>query len=234
MDLKSKLTKENISRTRQQLTQPAESIVEDPTNSILDTTTDFLLEHEGFEPSIYKDTSDIDTVGVGANISSPATQKAAEQLNLNTEQMRASQSKLTPEQGRMLARKTLEVKYPEFKTIRSRDFPEAKLAPNSEAALLSMYYNNPKLLGPILRSKLASNDMTGAAKEIMLRSNKDKVPGITKRRLAEAQLFLGDQFEPTITNLTPEEKQEIHAILSSIENPHEKAKVLEQYGKYLR
>jgi GH24 family phage-related lysozyme (muramidase) len=232
MDLKSKLSKDNIKKTREELAQPAEQLTQGP--NVLDQTVDFLMKHEGYRPNVYKDTSNIDTIGVGSNISSPATQKAAKSLDLDTEQMRASQSSLSPEQSRMLARKTLEVKYPEFETIRNRDFPEAQLDPNREAALLSMYYNNPKLIGPMLRNKLAANDVPGVVREMVLRSNKDRVPGIAKRRLEEARLFAGEEFDSIMESFTPKERQYLSEVLGKIKNPHEKMRVLEEYAKYIK
>jgi len=234
MDLKSKLSKANISRARQQMVDPAEAITEDNSNEVLDRTTDFLLEHEGYSPTKYKDSSQIDTIGAGANLSSPATQKAAEALNLDMEQLRGPDGVLSPEQSRMMTRKTLEVKYPEYQTIKKRDFPNAKLNEDQESALMSMYYNNPKLLGPMMRAHLDSNNVSKAAQEIMLRSNAGKVPGIAKRRLAEAERFAGEHFPEVMGSIDERAKGELLSLLERIKNPNEKARVLEKYKSYLK
>ncbi len=234
MDLKSKLSKENISRARKQMVEPAEALTEDNSNDVLDRTTDFLLEHEGYSPTAYKDHNSVGTIGVGSNLTSPATQKAAEELKLNTEQLRAPGGVLSPEQSKMLTRKTLEVKYPEYQTIKGRDFPNASLNSEQEAALMSMYYNNPKLIGPMMRGYLDSNDIDKTAQEIMLRSNANKVPGIAKRRLAEAEKFAGERFPEVMKAIPSESKKELLTLLESIENPNEKIRVLEKYKQYLQ
>jgi len=234
MDLKKILNKDKLAEVRLGV-QPAveQSQIEDPDAELVDTTFGFLEEHEGMSPTVYKDTSQIDTIGVGANLNSPATQRAAKNLSINTGQLRASQSSLTPEQSQLLAKETLKIKLPEYKRKIKREPERPPLQTNQHAALLSLYYNNPQLIGPMLQHKVATGDDMGAAAEIMLRSNKDKLPGITKRRLAEAELYLGDKFPEIKQQLTPEDIKYIKDSLNSVENEHERARLLEKYGDLL-
>lgn len=230
MGLRNKLSLANIKNARQQLTQPAPQL-DNPDNIVLDKTLDFLKQVEGYEPEVYQDSNLKPTFGIGANLQSPATQEAAKALKFNTDELK--RSGISPEQSDMLARKTLELKHPEFKRIKEQSFPGAKLNHDQEAALMSLYYNNPKLLGPLMRGYLDTNDVTKVSKEILLRSNKNKRPGIAKRRLAEAEMFAGESFPEVMKAFSPDEKKELLNLIENIKNPNEKARVLEKYLPFL-
>lgn len=64
-----------------------------------------------------------------------------------------------------------------------------KLSKQQRLVLVSLAFNNPELVGPNLIAAIKAGKLDEAAREIRLRSNKSKNPGIQSRREAEADMF---------------------------------------------
>src|SRR5690606_15111850 len=68
-----------------------------------------------------------------------------------------------------------------------------------------------------------------ATREILLNSNKEQSGGLAKRRLKEAELFSGKDFNRIINTLNPEELGKLRNQINTIENINEKENVLNTY-----
>lgn len=187
-----------------------------------------LKRHEGQESSVYKDIKGIPTVGVGGNLQSPEIPQILEDLGTSREEV-LSGKQLTPEQQEGLLDSQIQEKRNYFDNIRKRDFPEADITENEKTALESMMFQSPKLIGPNMRQLLQENKDIEAAKEILLRSNKEKSPGIAKRRLEESRMFAGDRYQELVDSLTSEEIKEVYNLVNSIKNPYTREEVLKEY-----
>ena len=135
-----------------------------------------IRRHEGYSPERYDDTKGIPTVGVGANLQTSESHEILKDLNIPFEDVLSGNRKLTPQEAETILNRQLEEKQRYFNTIKEKDFPESDITPEEEEALLSLGFNSPKLWGPNLRRYLKENRDIEAAKEILLRSNKDKTP----------------------------------------------------------
>lgn len=189
----------------------------------------FLNQQEGYSDDVYKDSNDIPTVGHGANLQSPEVEGHLDEMGIDKEKVLTGQDTLNPEEAALLQQKQIEDKKQFLENVRKKDFPNAKIESNQYDALLSMAYNSPQLIGPQLRTLLDQNKPQDVAKEILLRSNKNKEPGIQKRRIQEAEMYSGKDFPNVINNLSPEEITEIKNVINGIQNIHERNRVLEQY-----
>ena len=190
---------------------------------------DFIKSHEGHSPETYDDIKGIPTVGYGANLESPDMPGIAEKMNIDLDAVKAGRARLGQDTSEKIFQEQKSEKERYFDTIKDKDFPSSDITDNERAALVSLGYNSPKLWGPNLRQKLEDNDDVGVAREILLESNKNKVPGIQKRRLDEARLYAGDNWENVYNTLTSQEKKELRNIILEIKNPHERERVLNEF-----
>jgi len=189
---------------------------------------DFLKRYEGSEAGVYKDSKGIPTVGVGSNLNSPEVPKLLESLGTSRQEI-LSGKQLSPEQSDTLLDKQLEEKKRYYNNIQKRDFPNSDIQEHERRALDSLMFQNPSLVGPKLRGYLENNDDIGAAKEILLNSNKNNSGGVAKRRLGEAKMFSGDRFSELVESLSDQEVQQIYSMVNSIKNPYTRQQVLDEY-----
>jgi GH24 family phage-related lysozyme (muramidase) len=188
-----------------------------------------IKKHEGFSPDVYDDTQGNPTIGAGTNLNSPEVPEMLEKQGLDVDAVRSGEQLVDPSTLMKLSQEQLNEKRQYLDNIRKRDFPNARITPEKQEVLESLMYNSPALLGPNLRDQLNRNDEIEATKEILLRSNKNKDPGIQKRRLDEARTFSGKNFQEVMKTLTPEEKAEIRNLIQNIKNVHERNRVFEMY-----
>lgn len=187
-----------------------------------------LNEFEGFSPEVYKDQKGIDTVGTGISLRSPSSSKAMEELDIVPKENTFKEEDLE-----RIKNNVIEQKKELLNRIKSQSFPQKELKENQEAALLSLAYNSPQLLGPNLRQRLNENDDLGAMREILLNSNKENSPGLQLRRVKEAELYGGPlDFQQLIKTLKPEEKKQVFEQLNMIENEEQKKSVLDKYSQF--
>lgn len=186
----------------------------------------FLEEVEGRSTTPYTDHKGNPTVGVGSNLNSPEMPAILNELGVTPEQL---QKGLPIDTQDAIMDKQLDEKGRYLQNIQKRDFPNANLAPHQETAVKSLMYNAPGLVGPDMRGHLDKGDTAAAVKEILLRSNKNKIPGIQRRRLKEAETFAGDEWQQITDSLTDEERGQIYQLLEKIQNPHTKEQTLKEY-----
>lgn len=190
-----------------------------------DKLKEHLMKWEGMENEPYQDTQDYKTVGIGANLDAVGTDEHLKAMGLDAQNL----DRISDEQAQELFERQLSEKNKIFQNIRSNSFPNANIMPNEQDALMSMLYQNVGLIGPNMRGHLASDDDAAAFKEILLNSNKDKEPGIQRRRLDEAKMYAGERYEDFLSELSPEQIQELKTILENIKNPHTREQVFEEF-----
>ena len=189
---------------------------------------DFIKKHEGEKFKVYDDEPGNPTIGAGFNLNSPDASNILGQMGLNRQELLQGKE-ITPEQSNELLDRKIDAHQVLLERLRQKDFPNSEIYPNEQDALDSLMYNSPKLIGPNMRQHLEANDDTEAAREIMLKSNRDKVPGIQKRRLEEAEMYAGDNFENVVESLSPEEITEVKNIIGQIKNPHTRMEIMKQF-----
>lgn len=198
-------------------------------NRQIDSIMDIIRGFEGFSSTAYPDIKDIPTVGLGVNLQSPEVPQILESQGLNVDELKAGRQEITPEQADTVAREQLAEKLRYFDAIKNRDFPDSEIEPHEERALLSLGYNSPRLWGPRIRKLLNINDDIGVAKEILLRSNRERSGGLQRRRILEAKIYAGDKWEEVLNSLSPEEHGEIMQILNTIRNPYTKKQLPQEF-----
>jgi len=169
---------------------------------------DFLEElkrHEGYRPSVYKDHRKIPSIGIGANLTTGDAQSILKDMGYDIHNVLSGQVELSDDEILDLYQKQLKNRENRFEALRSRSFPGSEITPDEKRALMSLYFNSPKLIGPNMRKALATNDDFAAAKEILLGSNPRNMEGVQTRREAEAKMFLGDRFDEFMNSLTPDD-----------------------------
>jgi GH24 family phage-related lysozyme (muramidase) len=169
---------------------------------------DFLEEmkrHEGYRRSVYGDRKEIPTIGIGANLTVGDTQEILKDMGYDIHNVLSGQVELSDNEIMDLYQRQLKNRERLFESLRSKSFPGSEITPDEKRALMSLYFNSPKLIGPKMRKALATNDDFAAAKEILLGSNPGNVKGVQTRREAETKMFLGDRFDEFMESLTPED-----------------------------
>lgn len=190
----------------------------------------FLKEQEGYSPDVYNDIRGNPTVGIGTNLKSPEVPKMLENMGISHDDVVRGDRQLTSEESQELMRQQVADKAKLFSALQQSSFPNAQIADNEKSALMSMYTNSPKLIGPNIQRYLDGNMKNEVVKEMMLRSNKHKDPGIESRRIREAELYAGPElFQNVVNTLSDDEKTQIREIVKGIKNPHERIRVMEQY-----
>ncbi len=192
-----------------------------------------LSDVEGNSDQVYQDHKGIPTIGTGVNLKSPSAQKSILNLGYEPQKVQTGEAQLSPDELNKVHADSLNDIRNVFETIKSQSFPKKELNEAQEAALLSMTYNSPKLLGPSLRQHLNNNQDLDVMREMVLNSNKDNVPGVQLRRIKEAELYGGPlDFQQMIKTLKPEEKKQIYELLTKIDNDEQRGQVIAKYGQF--
>lgn len=192
-----------------------------------------LSDVEGHSDHVYADHKGIPTIGTGINLRSPSAQKSILNLGYEPQKIQTGEAQLSPEELDQVHADSLNDTRSVFETIKSQSFPKKELNEAQEAALLSLTYNSPKLLGPTLRQHLNNNQDLDVMREMILNSNKENSPGVQLRRVKEAELYGGPlDFQQMIKTLKPEEKKQIYELLNKIENDEQRGQVIAKYGQF--
>lgn len=189
-----------------------------------------LKDVEGFSEKIYKDSKGNDTIGYGFNLDAP---DVAGYMQMNGyDRERLDREGLPVEAADQL--KDFVIGKEEDKLKKRLPDVYDNLPSNEKAAVMSLFYNSPNLIGPDMTGYLANGDKLNAAKEILTKSNKNKDIGTGFRRMKEAEMFSGaDQIENVFKILSPEERVELQKMVESSDNENVKRDVINRYGKYL-
>lgn len=192
-----------------------------------------LNEVEGYSSEVYDDEKGNPTVGTGINLRSPASEKAMDELGIIKKSAEESNIPLDDSDLDKIKTNIVGQKRDLLNNIKSQNFPNKDLNEAQEAALMSLTYNSPQLIGPNLRQHLNDNNDLDAMREILLNSNKDNSPGVQLRRLKETELYGGPQdFQNLIKTLSDEDKNRIYNSLNSIKNEEQKNHALEKYSQF--
>ena len=154
-------------------------------------------ELEGFRDRVYPDVSGkrLPTIGYGINLQDSGNKTLLQKLfgNQSVEGWQTGQPMSQAQAGRFVQQRAVQQDIPEL----GRLIPSYPQLPDSaRLALLSMYWNSPKLVGPKLRQFIQKEDWPAATGEIAY-GHSGTLPGLIKRRIFEALEF-GKGF-----NLTP-------------------------------
>lgn len=184
----------------------------------------YLSQHEGNVPEVYLDSKGNPTIGKGLNLNGPLARTYLQGMGYDPDKVIKKEQKIPQEDLEEVFKKIADKKMDDV--IAKLD--GVQLPDNQLAAITSMYYNSPKLLGENLLKALNSGDTKAAVKEIALRSNKHKDTGIAKRRLQEAEAFYGKPLNDVGFN--PAEKQELFKYLDNMPDSAEKRQLANRFA----
>jgi GH24 family phage-related lysozyme (muramidase) len=173
-----------------------------PTDTYRQRRYEFLSREEGIRTRAYDDATGLPvaegekvmgnvTVGIGFNMDREDARdvfKAA--TGLNDEDFDAvykGKQRLSQEH----IRKLFDYTALEAEKIVENKFKDSNISEHQRLALVSLAFNNPKLIGPNLTELIRKGDMAGARDEILFASNAKKDRGIAGRRYREAAMFVG-------------------------------------------
>jgi GH24 family phage-related lysozyme (muramidase) len=184
-----------------------------------------LNKHEGFSELPYLDHKGNPSIGYGFNQNSEDVKNSFVKAQVDP-----NAQSLTREQ----ADRIRDILIDKFENdLKNQITPEKfdSYSPKEKAGLMSLYYNSPGLVGPNLRGYLGADDKLGAAKEVLLNSNKDNELGVLKRRLDEADMLYNVRDVGQI--LDPKEKYNLKKIYDSSDNDSAKKEIYDSYGDVL-
>lgn len=154
-------------------------------------------EQEEF--NVYKDTGGKRTIGHGFNLDAPGQYELMKKtLGLSPEEAKdiyTGQGSISKEQAEKLF--NISANKAERELEKKVGPALSKLNPNQRAALVSMMYNSPKLIGPKILNALKSGNYDEVARLIGVTSDwqAEQHPGLPIRRRNEADLFSGSSEE---------------------------------------
>lgn len=96
---------------------PASALVQTAVNTVLtfDDIFNFIKEHEGYRPGMYKDTRGIPTIGIGFNLMRPDAKVIARQAGVNYDNILSGAESLTDSQIKSIFEITLKIAYSDAK-----------------------------------------------------------------------------------------------------------------------
>jgi GH24 family phage-related lysozyme (muramidase) len=180
-----------------------------------------LAQFEGYKPGVYKDIKGIDTAGYGFNLDAPETKGMMKSYGYDPEDVRSGRVEIPEDVAKQIKEQLIDINQREIE----KQFGNLGLSNNEIAALTTLRYNSPSLIGPNLTKYLNEGDKVNAAKEIMVRSNKENNAGLARRRLEEAKMFTGG----VLPDLTPEETMDLRSIFNDRPDTFEKRKLLNDF-----
>jgi GH24 family phage-related lysozyme (muramidase) len=203
-------------------------------NKIVNTyLKNHLQEVEGHSDEVYDDQKGIPTVGRGISLRSPSSQESLLRLGYDPDSVQRGEVSLSNEELDQVENDIINQKRDYLNTIKSQSFPQKEFNEAQEAAMLSLMYNSPQLVGPKLRQFLNEGKDLDVMREIVLNSNRENSPGLQLRRIKEAELYGGPlDFQNMLKTMTPQEKAQVYQLLNKIDNEEQRNSVLEKYGQF--
>lgn len=162
-----------------------------PNETLMAELRQFIGVSEGAELRAYKDHNGHPTVGYGFNLDRQDARQRIEALGFDYDKVRSGEQEITEAAAETLRDSALA----ESVDVVKRKFSDTPMARHQVAALASLHYNNPSLIGPRLTKWIKQGEWEKAADEIELLSNKNEVYGIKLRRQREAAMFRGNFHE---------------------------------------
>lgn len=188
---------------------------------------------EGFNPNVYKDSEGNPTIGAGLKLTDPDVRGIMNLKGIDPDEVISGNRKMSEHELEDIHTSYLPKREALIKNRIDGDLYES-LPPHQKAAILSMGYQSLNNLGPKLMGRVADSDAIGAMREMILGTNKQRDPGILRRRFKEAEMYGGpSDFSQTFQTFTPEEKANLKYILDDIENPHTKKELMDKYLPYI-
>ena len=125
-----------------------------------------ISKHEGDVDQVYKDMKGIPTVGVGLNLQSPIVRTYIQGAGINPDDVINGKVQLPEDLAKSIHENMVD------RSIGAvmGTFADQGLSNNELAALASLHYNSPSLIGPKLTKALQSGDKQAALNEILVNS----------------------------------------------------------------
>lgn len=181
---------------------------------------------EGYKTAMYPDHKGIPTIGIGANLKTKDAQDFLKAKGYKMSNILHNGQDIKREHVEELFELQTENRVRDLrKHMKARGSNFDTLPEHKKATLLSLYYNNPVLVGPKLSEAIKNGSDRSAAYEIALNSNKNKVPGVAKRRLYEAKMFAGNEWNKMVASFPREEVEKVADMIRSIKDESIRAEV---------
>ena len=136
------------------------------TRLTFDDIFDFVKDHEGYRPHVYKDSLGIPTVGIGFNMTRPDAKKIAQQAGINYQNVLLGQEDLSDDQIKEIFKITISIAYKDAKQwIPGFD----GLPKNIKLAILDLSFNmGYSRLSKFVKTKeyILTKDYKSAANEL--------------------------------------------------------------------
>lgn len=168
---------------------PPPAIIQRATDTRLtfDDIFNFVKEHEGYKPHVYKDSLGIPTIGIGLNLMRPDAKNILQQVGVNYNDAKAGVIDLTDDQIREIFKITINIAYKDAKQW----LPNFDSLPkNMKLAVLDLSFNmGYARLSKFIKTKdfILAKDYKSAAKELQ---NSKWATQVGKRVKSVINLFL--------------------------------------------
>lgn len=202
-------------------------------NNYRDFLDPMLKEEEGYSNVTYGDHNGHPTVGHGINLDDKYNQGLLRFHGMDPESLAAGSSTIDESSLPKIHESILRNKESQVRDRIGSDLFDT-LSPKEQATVMSLGYQSLDLIGPKIKQAIANMDTVGVGRELILNSNPKQMPGVLKRRLNEAQMYLDPiGFAQSFQSMSPEEKRTLTGIINSTKNESQKQELLIKYGPYL-
>lgn len=188
-DIYASIGKKHIFREGVDIPPPPPAVIQraEDTKLTFDDIFNFVKDHEGYRPHVYKDSLGIPTIGIGFNLTRPDAKKIAQQAGVNYQNILLGKEDLTDEQVKDIFKITITIAYKDAKQwIPNFD----GLPKNIKLAILDLSFNmGYSRLSKFIKTKdfILSKDYSNAAKELQ---NSKWATQVGKRAKSVISLFL--------------------------------------------
>lgn len=167
-DIYSSISKKNIFKEGVDLPPSPPAMIQKAQDVKLtfDDIFDFIKDHEGYRPHVYKDTLGIPTIGIGFNLTRPDAKKIAQQAGANYQNILLGKEDLSDEQVKEIFKITISIAYKDAKQW-IPDFDG--LPKNIKLAILDLSFNmGYSRLSKFIKTRnfILAKDYHNAAKEL--------------------------------------------------------------------
>jgi len=167
-DIYTSISKKRILKEATDIPPPPPAIIQksEDTKLTFDDIFNFVKEHEGYRPHVYKDTRGIPTVGIGFNMARPDAKNIAQQAGVNYQNVLLGKENLSDDQIKEIFKITISIAYKDAKQwIPNFD----GLPKNIKLAILDLSFNmGYSRLSKFIKTKeyILTKDYKSAANEL--------------------------------------------------------------------